>query len=194
MNAGLTSLEKLRRHADDRVRVLVQIHRLADDVGAAGKMGLPETIGNHCDGRATGVDIWQAEDLSGNSQQATLENARREGVADRVEVRTGDARELPFADKLFDVVVSSMALQVNYRGPNKAAQVWTFEVRDTTTGSWVSLGDNAFAADWIWTMHTFAFPAPLARYFSGTTLQIRYGTTSTVDASDVDQMLITGTR
>ena len=90
--------------------------------------------------------------------------------------------------------VSSMALQVNYRGPNKAAQVWTFEVRDTTTGSWVSLGDNAFAADWIWTMHTFAFPAPLARYFSGTTLQIRYGTTSTVDASDVDEMLITGTR
>ncbi|MEP7132713.1 MAG: hypothetical protein ABI914_06080, partial [Acidobacteriota bacterium] len=34
-------------------------------------------------GLATGVDIWQSEDLSGNRPEATLENARREGVEDR---------------------------------------------------------------------------------------------------------------
>jgi hypothetical protein len=90
--------------------------------------------------------------------------------------------------------VSSMALQVNFRGPGKATQLWTWEVRDTTTGNWVPVGDNGFAGDWVWTKNGFAFPAPLGRTFSGTTLQIRYGTTSTVDASDVDQMLITGTR
>jgi hypothetical protein len=89
--------------------------------------------------------------------------------------------------------VSSMALQINYRGPNKAAQLWTWEVKDTTTGNWISLGDNGFAADWVWTKTTLNVPGPLARYFSGSTLQIRYGTTSSVDASDVDQMLITGT-
>ena len=41
-----------------------------------------------------------------------------------------------------------MALQVNYRGPSKASQLWTFDVRDTATGAWVSLGDNAFATSW----------------------------------------------
>src|SRR6516162_8549825 len=46
-------------------------------------------------GKAVGVDIWQAEDLSGNRPEATLENARREGVGDRVEVKNGDARQLP---------------------------------------------------------------------------------------------------
>jgi len=87
--------------------------------------------------------------------------------------------------------VTSMALQINFRGPAKATQLWTFEVRDTSTGGWVALGDNAFASGWVWTKTAFTFPAPLGRFFSGATLQIRYGTTSSADASNLDQMLIT---
>jgi len=91
--------------------------------------------------------------------------------------------------------VTSLAVQTNYRGPDKASQTWTFEVWDTTTGTWVLLGDNTFAADWVWTKHTFTMPAPYARFFaSNGVLQIRYGTTSNVDASDVDQLIVTGTR
>ena len=90
--------------------------------------------------------------------------------------------------------VTSLALQVNYRGPDKATMTWTFEVFDNNAGTWVLLGDNTFATDWVWTKHTFAFPAPDARFFSASgTLQIRYGTTSSADASDVDQLLVTGT-
>ena len=37
-------------------------------------------------GKATGIDIWQAVDLTGNRPEATLDNARREGVTDRVDV------------------------------------------------------------------------------------------------------------
>ena len=65
-------------------------------------------------GRATGIDIWQAEDLSGNAPEATLDNATSEGVADRVEVQTADARRLPFDDASFDVVLSSAALHNIY--------------------------------------------------------------------------------
>lgn len=61
-------------------------------------------------GKATGVDSWQAEDLTGNHPGAALENARREGVFERVDVRTGDMRRLPFEDAVFDVVVSRAAI------------------------------------------------------------------------------------
>jgi SAM-dependent methyltransferase len=61
-------------------------------------------------GSATGIDLWRATDLSGNRPEATLANARLEGVSDRVDVETGDMRELPFPDRSFDVVLSSAAI------------------------------------------------------------------------------------
>jgi SAM-dependent methyltransferase len=61
-------------------------------------------------GRATGIDLWSTRDQSGNALAVTLRNASLEGVEDRVEVQTGDMRELPFADASFDVVVSSLAI------------------------------------------------------------------------------------
>jgi SAM-dependent methyltransferase len=65
-------------------------------------------------GRAIGIDIWQSEDQASNSSQATLENALREGVSGRVELRDSDARELPFVDESFDVIVSSFAIHNIY--------------------------------------------------------------------------------
>jgi len=61
-------------------------------------------------GRVTGVDIWSTHDQSGNARDVTLRNASLEGVADRVDVETGDMRALPFPDASFDVVVSSLAI------------------------------------------------------------------------------------
>jgi ubiquinone/menaquinone biosynthesis C-methylase UbiE len=61
-------------------------------------------------GKVTGIDIWQTQDLSGNRPDATLENASLEGVADRVEVKTADMRELPFENGTFDTIVSSWAV------------------------------------------------------------------------------------
>jgi arsenite methyltransferase len=61
-------------------------------------------------GKATGVDIWDAKDLSGNNPEATLENAKAEGVADRVKIESADARKLPFADSSIDTVVSSLVI------------------------------------------------------------------------------------
>src|SRR5215211_4228755 len=66
-------------------------------------------------GRAVGVDLWRSVDQSGNSPAATQRNAVAEGVADRVDLHTGDMTALPFEDNSFDVVVSSLAIH-NIRG------------------------------------------------------------------------------
>ena len=61
-------------------------------------------------GRVTGVDIWSTTDQSGNAREVTLLNASLEGVADRVQIETGDMRSLPYPDAAFDLVVSSLAI------------------------------------------------------------------------------------
>jgi arsenite methyltransferase len=60
-------------------------------------------------GSAVGVDIWRA-DQTGNSMQATMANAKAEGVADRVELHTRDMTDLRFPEASFDVVVSNLAI------------------------------------------------------------------------------------
>lgn len=74
-------------------------------------------------GRAAGIDLWQKEDLSGNRPEATLENARLEGVADRVEVHTADMRKIPFPDGSFDTVLSMNAIHNVYSRPGRAAAI-----------------------------------------------------------------------
>lgn len=61
-------------------------------------------------GRATGVDTWSQDDLSGNSADAARANARAEGVAEKIKIETADARKLPFPDGSFDTVLSSVAI------------------------------------------------------------------------------------
>jgi len=62
------------------------------------------------EGNIVGVDIWSQQDLGNNSAQAALQNAQIEGVADRIEVQTGNVCDLVYDDGLFDVVVSSFVI------------------------------------------------------------------------------------
>jgi arsenite methyltransferase len=57
-------------------------------------------------GKSIGIDIWRAEDLSGNNVENALKNAALENVLDKVEIKNEDARKLSFADNTFDVVLS----------------------------------------------------------------------------------------
>lgn len=61
-------------------------------------------------GKAVGLDLWRSEDQTGSRPELTLENARAAGVADRVEVETGDMRQMPFPAASFDAAVSSLAI------------------------------------------------------------------------------------
>lgn len=73
-------------------------------------------------GKATGIDLWNPQDLSGNTAEAALANAKAEGVDKRVKIETGDARKLPFGDRSFDVVLSSLALHnISYKAERAQA-------------------------------------------------------------------------
>lgn len=61
-------------------------------------------------GKTTGIDIWNQMDLSGNSADAVKQNAKIEGVSDRVRIETADARKLVYPDGNYDVVMSTLAI------------------------------------------------------------------------------------
>ena len=66
-------------------------------------------------GRSIGIDIWNAEDLSGNRQENTLKNIRAEGVEARTELRSEDVRKMSFADGAFDVILSNLCVHNLYQ-------------------------------------------------------------------------------
>lgn len=76
------------------------------DAGCGRGLGLIGCAKKLTTGKAVGVDLWAAKDLSNNNPEAALANAAAEGVADRVEVETGDITKLPFSDAAFDAVIS----------------------------------------------------------------------------------------
>ncbi|WP_051669447.1 class I SAM-dependent methyltransferase [Bryobacter aggregatus] len=61
-------------------------------------------------GDVTGVDIWSQEELSENSKEAAVENARLEQVSERIQFEDGDVRALGFRSHSFDKIVSSLCL------------------------------------------------------------------------------------
>ena len=71
-------------------------------------------------GKAIGIDIWQTEDQTGSHPENTRRNAASEGVLDRVQTQDGDARNMPFPDGSFDVVLSSWALHNIYNDAERA--------------------------------------------------------------------------
>lgn len=93
-------LDRLGLKGDERVL----------DLGCGRGLVLLKAAARLSSGKATGIDLWSTKDQSGNSQDATWANARAEGVADRVDLVTGDMRDLPFDDGAFDLVVSSLAI------------------------------------------------------------------------------------
>ncbi|MEA2569667.1 MAG: hypothetical protein QOI24_1668 [Acidobacteriota bacterium] len=102
----------------DRERLLDKLTWLGEeqvlDVGCGRGLLLVGAAKRLTAGMATGIDIWQAEDLSGNRPEATLQNASLEGVGDRVQVKSADMREIPFPAGTFDIVVSCSAIHNLY--------------------------------------------------------------------------------
>lgn len=91
-------------------------------------------------GKAVGVDLWSARNLSNNNPEATRANAAAEGVADRVEVETGDIRKLPFSDAFFDAIISMTVIH-NIPSRNGRDQALRELIRVLKPGGRIALFD-----------------------------------------------------
>lgn len=106
-------LESLNLRGDERIL----------DVGCGSGLLLVGAAKRLTSGRAVGIDRWQTVDQSGNSEARTRANAQAEGVADRIEIVTGDMRTLPFEDASFEVVLSSWAIHNVPSAAGRAAAI-----------------------------------------------------------------------
>ncbi len=66
--------------------------------------------------RVTALDNFSADYIDNHAEANTRANCEAAGVSDRVEIRSGDMRRLPFPDASFDAVVSSAAIDHLERG------------------------------------------------------------------------------
>jgi arsenite methyltransferase len=97
-------------------------------------------------GRAVGVDAWVPNALAGNGADSALENAACQGVRDRAEVREGDARQLPFPDASFDLVLSNFVPHEMKTPAEREAMVREI-ARVLKPGGHVALRDFIFTDD-----------------------------------------------
>ena len=98
-------------------------------------------------GKSVGIDIWNKKDLSGNSQEAVLRNARLEGVIDCMEIREADARSLPFEDGTFDYVLSNLCIH-NIKDEKERSQACREIARVLKPGGTALISDYRYTQEY----------------------------------------------
>lgn len=109
------------------------------DVGCGTGMLLNGCAQKLTTGKAVGIDLWQ-QPVAG-SPNVLMNNAKAEGVADKVEYQEMDARHLTFEDGRFNVVVSSFALHHIGTRREDREQAVTEMIRALAPGGYLSLLD-----------------------------------------------------
>ena len=84
------------------------------DVGCGRGLLLIAAAKRLTSGKAHGLDLWVQADQANNSKDATLQNAKAEGVIDKIKIHSADMRAMPFQDASMDVIISSWAIHNIY--------------------------------------------------------------------------------
>lgn len=118
------------------------------DVGTGRGLLMISAAKRLTNGKAIGIDIWSAKDLSGNKMEATIRNAELEGVRERIEVQNGDATAMQFADSTFDVILSNACIH-NIPGKKARAGACSEIVRVLKPGGKALISDFIYTADYL---------------------------------------------
>jgi len=70
-------------------------------------VGFAEKITN---GIIYGIDIWNTEDISANSEIAILENIKKSNTGEKIILKTEDMRKMSFDNDFFDIIVASFSI------------------------------------------------------------------------------------
>ena len=84
-----------------------------------------------------------------------------------------------------------LKLHVNTLGESKNVQRWRFQLRDFTNNSWVTIGDNTGATDWVWLNQTISLTSGINNYINTNgNIKVRYISNNSVDISNIDLMTV----
>jgi arsenite methyltransferase len=61
-------------------------------------------------GKVYGIDIWNPEDISKNSETALRRNIKISGLEKVISLKTEDMRQMSFEDNYFDIVIASFSI------------------------------------------------------------------------------------
>jgi arsenite methyltransferase len=96
-------------------------------------------------GKAIGIDLY-LPNAGGGTEEIFWKNAHLEGLANRVELQNVDARQMPFENQSFDVIVSTFALH-HIGGAADREQALREMVRTLKSGGTIALADIAQMID-----------------------------------------------
>ena len=112
---------------EERLRIREELIKLVQpkegdkvlDVGTGGGLLAIGFAKAAKDVKAIGIDLW-VPGGGGTSLKTAKNNAEIEGVIDRVEFKKADARNIPYPDNYFDIVVASFVLHMIYKNRDAA--------------------------------------------------------------------------
>lgn len=145
-----TMKRRWQRRADVRQEILDTVSWRGDekvlDVGCGGGMLLNGAAARLTTGTALGIDIW-VDHGGGGNRQLLLDNAKAENVAERIQFEEVDARDMPYADESFDVVLSSWAIHHIIRSREDFEKVSKEMIRVLKPGGTITVLDTAHMID-----------------------------------------------
>ena len=100
------------------------------------------------DGKSFGIDIWNPEDLSDNTYDAAMENAKLEGVEERVEIIRAMPARFHFLDNSFDYIVSNLCLHNIPDQQNKRAAACREIMRVLKPGGTALISDFMYTKEY----------------------------------------------
>ncbi|MCP4425882.1 MAG: class I SAM-dependent methyltransferase, partial [Chloroflexi bacterium] len=115
-----------------------QGHETVLDIGCGNGILLLSAAKRLTTGKGIGLDMW-TEGSGDNRPEIFRENAKIEGVADRVSLQNEDARQLPYADNSVDIILSGLTMHHLGTDTNKAMREMK---RVLKPGGWLAIYDE----------------------------------------------------